>query len=189
VRSPHSVPSRHNLNSTAHPVAVDRTQCSPIVCAVLWSAYSITIPSRLRMLILENLISRFENKNSRDLVENSSRIGITRLTLGFGRCTWNIGESASASRRCRCYKNKICRPRHRRWRRCGGRKTAAASNDVKTGRRQQLTRQLITVRVQVIASALSHTHPPRTSLASDITSLASGFTASVSNTVLVHFII
>ena len=27
----------------------------------------------LRMLILENLISRFENKNSRDLVENSSR--------------------------------------------------------------------------------------------------------------------
>jgi len=27
----------------------------------------------VRMLILENLISRFENKNSRDLVENSSR--------------------------------------------------------------------------------------------------------------------
>jgi len=159
------------------------------------------VPSLVRMLILENLISRFENKNSRDLVENSSRIGITRLTLGFGRCThrtlkigdikacWNIGESASASRRCRCYKNKICRPRHRRWRRCGGRKTAAASNDVKTGRRQQLTRQLITVRVQVIASALSHTHPPCTSLASDRTSLASGFTASVCNTVLVHSII
>jgi len=86
----------------------------------------------LRMLILENLISPFENKNSRDLVENSSRIGITRLTLGFGRCTHrtskigniracrNIGESASASHRCRCYKNKICRPRHQRWRRCGG---------------------------------------------------------------------
>ena len=56
-------------------------------------------------------------------------------------------------------KNKICR----RWRRCGGRRTAAASNDVKTGRRQQLTRQLITARVQVIASTLSHTHSPRTS--------------------------
>ena len=32
----------------------------------------------LRMLILENLISQLENRNSWDLVENSSRIGITR---------------------------------------------------------------------------------------------------------------
>jgi len=31
----------------------------------------------LRMLILQNLISRFENKNSWDLVKNSSCIGIT----------------------------------------------------------------------------------------------------------------
>jgi len=38
-----------------------------------------------------------------------------------------------------------------------------ASNDVKTGRQQQLTRQLITARVQVIASTLSHAHPPLTS--------------------------
>jgi len=53
----------------------------------------------------------------------------------------------------------VIKTRHRG----GGRKTAAASNDVKTGRRQQLTRQLITVRVQVIASTLSHAHPPRTS--------------------------
>jgi len=36
----------------------------------------------VRMLILENLISRFENKNTRDRVENSSRIGITKLNLG-----------------------------------------------------------------------------------------------------------
>jgi len=121
------------------------------------------------MLILENLISRYENKNSRDLVENSSRIGITRLTLGFGRCTLGHRKLAtsepagtSANRRRQVadvdvIKNKICRPRHRWWRRCGGRKTSAASNDVKTGRRQQLIRQLITARVQVIASMLSHT--------------------------------
>jgi len=59
------------------------------------------------MLILENLISQFENKNSRDLVENLSRIDITKLNLGFGRCThrtskigdigacWNIGIGKS----------------------------------------------------------------------------------------------
>ena len=47
---------------------------------------------------------------------------------------------------------------------CGGRKTTAVNCDVKTrfflktGRRQQLTRQLITARVQVIASTL----PPHT---------------------------
>ena len=39
----------------------------------------------LRMLILENLISRFENKNSRDLVENSSRrrIGIGKSPMSM----------------------------------------------------------------------------------------------------------
>jgi len=47
------------------------------------------------MLILENLISRFENKNSRDLVENSSRIGITRLTLGSADV--HIGHQKSAT--------------------------------------------------------------------------------------------
>jgi len=43
---------------------------------------------------------------------------------------------------------------------------AAVNSDVKngkTGRRQQLTRQLITARVQVIASTLPHTDPPLTS--------------------------
>jgi len=46
---------------------------------------------------------------------------------------------------------------------CGGRKTTAVNSDdktiffLKTGRRQQLTRQLITSRVQVIASTLPHT--------------------------------
>jgi len=34
--------------------------------------------SLVRMLILETLISRFEHKNSRDLLENSSPIGIPR---------------------------------------------------------------------------------------------------------------
>ena len=52
---------------------------------------------------------------------------------------------------------------------CSGRKTTAVNSDVKTrffsetGRRQQLTRQLITAHVQVIASTLPHTHPPHTS--------------------------
>ena len=39
----------------------------------------------LRMLILENLISRFENKNSRDLIENSSRrrIGVGKSPMSM----------------------------------------------------------------------------------------------------------
>jgi len=100
------------------------------------------------------------------------------LRIVFSRCThrtskisdigacWNIGESALASRRCRCCKNRIRRPRRRWWRRCGGRKMAAVNSDVKngkTGRRQQLIRQLITARVQVMASTFPHTDPPRTS--------------------------
>ena len=36
-----TVPSLHNLNSTTHPTAVDHTQCSPIACVVLQSAFSI----------------------------------------------------------------------------------------------------------------------------------------------------
>jgi len=67
------------------------------------------------MLILENLISQFQNKNSRDLVENSSRIGITRLTLGFGRRTHRklatsepAGTSASQVANVDVIKNKIC---------------------------------------------------------------------------------
>jgi len=47
----------------------------------LWPPRAVdTVDWYVRLLILENLISRFENKNSRDLVENSSCIGITRLT-------------------------------------------------------------------------------------------------------------
>jgi len=48
----------------------------------------------------------------------------------IGAC-WNIGESALASRQCRCCKNRIGTPRWRWWRRCGGCKTAAVNSDVK----------------------------------------------------------
>ena len=78
-----------------------------------------------------------------------------------------VGTSASAVADVDV-KNRIDRPCHRWWRR-GGRKTAAVTSDVKTRflpKPAAYSSQLdnyITARVQVVASMLPHTHPPRTS--------------------------
>jgi len=98
--------------------------------------------------------------------------------LGFCRCThqtskigdigasWNIGESASASRRCRCCKNRIRRPRYWWWRNCGGRKTAAVNSDVKTRfffENRPPTAVNSTTKQVLPVSRLSPAHSPQTS--------------------------